>query len=154
MTSPLFQTHQRIGIDSNVLIYLLEGSFPLADTAGALLDAIAGGHGTGVLSALAVAEVSSGPARIADAAMVERYADELTSLENVRVVAMDTEVAVGAALIRGSGPLTLADAIHLATARLAGATPFVTNDRRIGSVDRLAVLYLDQLDTGEAALDR
>lgn len=35
--------HARIGIDSSVLIYLLERSGPLAGTAGALLDNIAAG---------------------------------------------------------------------------------------------------------------
>ncbi len=138
--------HQRVGIDSNVLIYLLEGSSPLADAAGRLLDALAAGEATGVLATLAVAEVSTGPARIGDVAMVQRYADELTSLENIDVVAMDTVVAVEAALIRGAGQLTLADAIHLGTARLSGATVFVTNDRRIRTIGRLEVLYLDELD--------
>ncbi len=149
MTKPLLGRHQRIGIDSNVLIYLLEGTSSLADTAGALLDALAAGSGTGVLSSLAVAEVSMGPARGGDQAMVARYADEMTSLENVEVVAVDVDIAVEAALIRGAGPLTLADAIHLATARLAAATAFVTNDRRIRSIDRLEVLHLNALDLAE-----
>ncbi|MDQ3689673.1 MAG: PIN domain-containing protein [Chloroflexota bacterium] len=148
LTSRSFGRHQRVGIDSNVLIYLLEGSSPLADTAGALLDALAAEEATGVLSALAVAEVATGPARLGDAAMVQRYADELTSLENVQVVAMDTGVAVEAALVR-AGPLTLADVIHLATARLGGATAFVTNDRWVRSIDRLEVLYLDELDAAD-----
>jgi len=147
----LLGRHQRIGIDSNVLIYLMEGSSPLADTAGALLDALAAGEATGVLSALAVAEVATGPARAGDAAMVQRYANELTSLENVEVVATGAEMAVEAALIRGSGPLTLADATHLATARLAGATAFVTNDRRIRSIARLEILYLDELDVAKGS---
>jgi len=102
---PLLGRHQRIGIDSNVLIYLLEGTSPLADTAGALLDALAAGNGTAVLSSLAVAEISMGPARGGDAAMVARYADELTSLEHVEVVAVDVDIAVEAALIRGAGLL-------------------------------------------------
>jgi len=50
---------------------------------------------------------------------------------------------VEAAILRGSTPLSTADAIHLATARLAGATAFVTNDRRIRSTPGLEVLYLD-----------
>ncbi len=150
MTHPFLRAHQRVGIDSNVLIYLLEGSAPLADTAGSLLDAIAAGEGEGVLSALAIAEIATGPARFDDPAMVYRYADELATLENVQVVAVDTTIAVEAALVRGSGTLTLADAIHLATARLAGATAFVTNDRRIPSIDRLEVAYLDEVAASDA----
>jgi predicted nucleic acid-binding protein len=42
--------------------------------------------------------------------------------------------------------MSLADAVHLATARAAGATAFVTNDRRIRGSTKLAVVYLDDLD--------
>jgi predicted nucleic acid-binding protein len=142
---PLLSQHRRVGIDSNVFIYLFEGTGANADAAGALLDAIAAGEGEGVVATLAIAEVGSGPARGADLAMVERYADELSSLEGVRVVPLDTAVAVEAAVMRGATSLTLADAVHLATARSAGATAFVTNDRRIPTLDGLTVAYLDEL---------
>ena len=145
MTIPLLRAHRVVGIDSNVLIYLLVGSGPEADAAGALLDAIAGGESQGVLATLAIAEVGTGPARVGDTAMVERYADELSSLENIRVIPLDRTAAVEAACIRGSGRLSLADAIHLATSRLAGATAFITNDRRLASIRGLEVAYLDEL---------
>ncbi len=145
MKGSILDRNSRGGIDSNVLIYLLEGSSALADAAGALLDGIAAGEGEGVLSTLAIAEIATGPARFDDVALVHRYAEELVSLENVRVVPMDAAIALEAALIRGAGNLTLADAIHLATARLAGATVFVTNDRRIGAIAGLGVAYLDDL---------
>lgn len=141
----LLTRHRRVGIDSNVLIYLLEGSGALADTSGALLDAIASGEAEGVLATLGIAEICSGPARADDPAMVERYADELKSLENIRVVPLDEQVAVDAAIIRGSTSLSLADAVHLASARHAKATVFVTNDRRITSINRLEVAYLDEI---------
>lgn len=143
MKSSVLAQNRRVGIDSNILIYLLEGSSPLADAAGALLDGIAAGDGEGVLSTLAIAEVATGPARLDDTALVHRYAEELASLENVRVAPVDVAIAVEAALIRGAGNLTLSDAIHLATARLAGASVFVTNDRRIGAIAGLEVAYLD-----------
>lgn len=145
MSLPLLSQHRRVGIDSNVFIYLFEGMGANADAAGALLDAIAAGEGEGVVTTLAIAEVGSGPARGGDLAMVERYADELSSLEGVSVVPLDTSVAVEAALIRGSTAMTLADAVHLATARSAGATAFVTNDRRISMANGLTVAYLDEL---------
>jgi predicted nucleic acid-binding protein len=140
----LLSRHRRVAIDSNVLIYLLEGSGKLADRCAELLDAIAAGEGEGILATLALAEVCSGPARANDTAMVERYADELTSLEGVTVAPLDADIAVEAALLRGDSSLSIADAIHLATARHHGATVFVTNDRRITAVHRLEVAYLDE----------
>ena len=145
MTPRLFGQHQKVGFDSNVLIYLLDGSGPLAETSGALVDAIAAGSGQGILSTLALAEICSGPARGDDGAMVERLAYEISALENFRLVPFSRELAVEAAVVRGSSSLTLADAIHLASARSAGATVFVTNDRRIRPINKLDVAYLDRI---------
>ena len=145
MTKSGLSRHRRAGVDSNVLIYLLEGSGAQADAAGALLDRMAVGPLEGVLATLAIAEVASGPAKGGDAAMAERYAEELTTLEGVSVVPLDRDIALEAAIIRGRWSLSLADAIHLATARVAGATVFVTNDRRLTSVPGLEVAYLDEL---------
>jgi len=144
VTSRLLESHVRVGIDSNVLIYLLEGSGQLADASAELIDAIAGGQAQGVLSTLALAEICSGPARNDDPAMVDRYADELGALENVRWVPLARELAAEAAVVRGSSSMTLADAIHLASARSAGATLFVTNDRRMKPINRLEIAYLDE----------
>lgn len=137
--------HDAVGLDSNVLIYLLEGDGPLADKSAELVDAIADGRVRGVLATLALSEICSGPAGVGESALVERYADELQSLENVDVVSLSADVAVDAAALRGTGGLTLPDAIHLASARSAGATGFVTNDRRIRALPQLKVIYLDDL---------
>jgi predicted nucleic acid-binding protein len=139
----LIRGHARIALDSNVLIYLFEGSGPLADKSAALLDAIADGQAEAVLATLALAEICSVPAAAGDPALVERYADELGSLENTRLVPLSADIAVDAAALRGASSLSLADAIHLASARHAGATAFVTADRRIRSSPQLKVLYLD-----------
>ena len=145
MTRPLLRGHRRVGIDSNVLIYLLEQPGPLGDRAGSLLDAIAAGEAEGIMATLALTEACAGPAQAGDPALVERYADELTSLENVRLIPLSAELAVDAAAMRGSTSIGMADAIHIATARNGGATAFVTNDRRIKPTPSLEILYLDEL---------
>jgi predicted nucleic acid-binding protein len=63
----------------------------------------------------------------------------------LRIEPLSAEIAVDAAIIRGSRRIVLADAIHLATARAAGATAFVTNDRRLRGSVKLEVVYLDDL---------
>ena len=134
-----------MAIDSNVLIYLLEGEADLGDKCAALLDALAGGEGEGVLATIALAEICGRPAQEGNLALVDRYADELSSLENLALVPLSATIAVEAAVIRGATSLSLADAIHLACAREAGATAFVTNDRRIKPIGGLEVAYLADL---------
>ena len=136
--------HRRIGLDSNILIYLLETSGPLADAAARIVDAIDAGTTEAVLSTVGLIEILAGPARAGDAAAFELTADALRDLL-IRVVSLDRATAEDAAWIRGSLGIGLEDAVHLATARNAGATAFVTNDRRLRSIPRLEVLYLDDL---------
>jgi predicted nucleic acid-binding protein len=145
MSASVLGRHKRIAVDSNVLIYLFEDSGELADKAGELLDWIGEGRAEGAMATLAIAEICSGPAAAGELALVERYADELGSLENVQLVALTADLAADAAVLRGSGSLTLADAIHLASARHAGASAFVTNDRRIKAIAKLDVIYLSEI---------
>lgn len=143
----LARRHRRIGLDSNVLIYALEGSGPEAKAAGALLDAMAAGSCSGVMSTLGLVEILVGPARQEGDALVQRYADELVSLEGLDVAGIDRDTSVEAAHLRAAG-MSLADAIHLATAEIAGAGTFVTNDRRIRGTPRVTVTYLSDLAAG------
>jgi predicted nucleic acid-binding protein len=136
--------HRRIALDSNVLIYLLETSGPHAEAAARLVDAIEAGSNEAVLSTVGLVEILTGPARAGDAAGFELTADVLRDLL-IRVVSLDRATAEDAAWIRGSLGIGLEDAVHLATARNSGATAFVTNDRRLRSIPRLEVVYLDDL---------
>ena len=136
--------HRRIGLDSNILVYLLETSGPLADAAARIVDAIDAGTTEAVLSTVGLIEILAGPARAGDAAAFELTADALRDLL-IRVVSLDRATAEDAAWIRGSLGIGLEDAVHLASARNAGATAFVTNDRRLRSIPRLEVVYLDDL---------
>jgi predicted nucleic acid-binding protein len=129
-TDELFERHQVIALDSNVLIYLLEGCGLLAEAAGEIIDGIESGAAAGVLASVALTEILARPASLGEVEVFERYVDELSSIPNVRVVALDAEMAVDAAWGR-SGGRNLGDAIHIATARHSGATCFVTNDRRV-----------------------
>ena len=136
--------HRRIGLDSNILIYLLETSGPLADAAARIVDAIDAGTTEAVLSTVGLVEILMGPARVGDARMFELTADALRDLP-IQVVPLDAVIAEDAAWIRGALEVGLEDAVHLASARAVGATAFVTNDRRLHSIPNLDVLYLDDL---------
>ena len=86
--------------------------------------------------------------------VADNFSDYLNPLwEHVllSIVPLTPEVAADAAVIRGIRRLTLPDAIHLATARAAGATAFVTNDRRMRGSTKLEVVYLGDLEPDEPA---
>lgn len=141
----LARRHRRIGIDSNVVIYALEGSGAESASARAVVDAIAAGACSGVLSILGVVEILVGPARHAGDDLVQRYADELMDLEGIEVIGVDREVAIEVAHVRAGG-IGLADAIHLASARTSGASAFLTNDRRVAASPGLEVIRLPDLE--------
>lgn len=144
-TAELVRRHQKVGLDSNLLIYLIDNIPPWADRVAELVTAIEGGHIAAVMSALGLTEVLSGPSRDHDLGRLERIHDEIQAIAGLTIVPLGAEVAVDAAVIWGMRGMPLADAIHLATARAAGATAFVTNDRRLRGSAKLEVVYLDDL---------
>ncbi|HEX5823042.1 MAG TPA: PIN domain-containing protein [Candidatus Limnocylindrales bacterium] len=144
----LTSTHRKIALDANVLIYLLEGHEPLGRHAGAVVDSIEAGDVAGSMATIGQFEILAGPARVGDAPLFERSADEIRSM-GLRLIPLTSEVAEEAAWLRGQGGLELGDAIHVATARVAGATAMITNDRGIRSRPGLEVRYLDDLVTDD-----
>jgi predicted nucleic acid-binding protein len=145
----LFARHQVVALDSNVLIYLLEGSGPLADAAEALVDGIEEGTAAGVLASVALTEILTRPASLGDGVLFERYGEELRAIPNLRVVGLDAETAIDAAWGR-SGHRDLGDAIHVATARRAGATCLVTNDSRVRGRAGVEVVSLADIVPGDS----
>lgn len=141
VASPL-DGHRVVGLDSNVFIYLFETSGAEAVQAGHALDVIDAATIHATISTVAVAEILSGPARVADIALMERYLDELRSFERLSIVPVDIDVAFDAARSRGRDAIAMADSINLAAARVAGATAFITNDHRLSSATGLAIIPL------------
>jgi len=141
----LCSTHRRIAFDANVFIYLFEGSGALSQAAASVLDAVSAGRATGIAATIALSEVIVGPVRAGDETMAERYLDAIRSIEHLDVVPATLEIAADAGFVRGRTGLTLADALHVATARAAGASILVTNDRRIRPMPQLDVVRLSDL---------
>jgi predicted nucleic acid-binding protein len=61
-------------------------------------------------------------------------------------VPLTADIAIDAGILRGLHGLSLPDAIHLATARQAGASAFITNDQRLRGLPKLDVIQLSDLD--------
>lgn len=100
------------------------------------------GRATAVTSVIAVLEVLTGAMRRNDDVLVRRYESLFMESAGVVVLDVDGEIARRAAALRAKYGVRTADAIHLATAFAAGASAFVTTDRRLSRVKGIDIRVL------------
>jgi predicted nucleic acid-binding protein len=129
--------------DSDVLIYASAAGHPLGRSVRALFPAESGAV-AGVGSVLLLPEVLAKPMRDGSAEEVSALAGLLGRLELRSVDPVTAEVAT---TLASGYRLRAADAVHLATAIVAGADRFITNNRRDFplSISEVDVTYPDML---------
>lgn len=124
-------------LDSAPIIYVLEGHPRL----GARFRPVFEAHGAGevrfAVTTLAVTEVLTGPLQRGDEALARRYR---AVLESWQVVDLDADIAEGAARLRATLRLRLADAVQAASALALDAAALVTHDRDFSRVRSLRVI--------------
>jgi predicted nucleic acid-binding protein len=124
-------------IDSAPIIYLLEGHPVLAPVFRPLFEAHAQRQVRFAVTTLTIAEVLTGPLQSSDEALARRYR---AALESWQVIDVDPDIAEGAARLRVSLRLKLADAVQAASALAINATALVTHDRDFSRLRALPVL--------------
>jgi predicted nucleic acid-binding protein len=108
----------RIALDTNILIYFIEGIEPQASKAQKILDSIMKGQNEGVISTITVAEILTGfylAGNAEKAATVKKLLNDWT-LNGFKIVPVTLEIADLAAQLRGEKGGKLPDAIIIATA--------------------------------------
>ena len=112
--------------NADVLIYAAVADHPLGRRIRALFATEAGSH-AGVGSVLLLPEILAKPMR-------EGHAEELTALtgllSRLELRVVDAVTAEVATSLAATHRLRAADAVHLATALVASADRFLTNNRR------------------------
>lgn len=132
--------------DADVLIYAAEPGHPLGREVAALFAATSptGGPSVGLGSVLLLPEVLSTPRREGATDQGRVLAGFLARLELLPTDRATAELAVA---LGSSYRLRAADAVHLATAVVAGADRFLTNNRSDFTldIDEIEVVYPDML---------
>ena len=90
--------HERIGVDTPIFIYHLQGTTHLAGLAGMALDALAEGAFTGVTSVVTLMEIAVKPLQMRRPDVAEEYEVLLANYPNLVIAALDRPTA------RRSGP--------------------------------------------------
>lgn len=142
-------TGQLVGIDTAPLIYYIEEDptyLPLVDP---FFAALACGELRAVTSTITLVEVLTQPLRQGAGELARQYRDLLLATDGLSVHPVSPAIAEEAARLRSVRQVRTPDAIQLATARLAAAHAFLTNDRRLATVPDLPVLILDDLRGAE-----
>ena len=136
----------RVGLDTVVFIYALEGHPIFGDRAIQLFEHVERGMIKASACDLVLAELMVKPLRSGQADIAENYATTLPQFPNLSFCAMTQAIVIAAARLRGSSKLGLVDALHLAATHADGCTLFITNDMAIQHPDPgLTILLLSDL---------
>lgn len=129
MITTLLRRHQRIALDTSILIYHLEGHPLYSGSTSTILDAIQGGSCQGVVSELSLLELLVMPLRKQQPGVADEYEILLTNFPNLTLAPLTRDVILAAAALRAKHGLKTPDALIVATALEQKATLLVTNDR-------------------------
>lgn len=98
-----------------------------------------------VTSEITLAECLVKPLADKNIFAVETYMALLGEQPGLPVIPISRPILLSAAQLRAETRLKLPDAIHVATAKWADCSAFITNDRRIKEDDGMRVILWDQL---------
>ncbi|MDX2043469.1 MAG: PIN domain-containing protein [Acidobacteriota bacterium] len=135
---------QRAYLDSNIVIYAIEGFADYADQIRALLEAMDTGEIVAVTSELTLAETLVKPIKDQDLAIQQAYRTFLTPTSVMEIVPISRDILEDAAQLRATTKLKLPDAIQLATAFRERCDSFLTNDDSFKSLGLPIVKILSE----------
>ncbi len=121
-----------IYLDTNVIIYAIEGENPWSNLLRELFHAIDERAIHTFTSELTVGEVLTKPFELGAIDLVATYEELLAPDSLVRVIPIDRPILRSAAELCGRMRVKLADAIHVATAIQCACEFMLTNDEQFG----------------------
>lgn len=135
--------YNRIGLDTNVLIYYIEEHPVFLKKVEPLIDKIVEGRATGITSYVTLLELLVKPIKERRFDLVEQYKEILTN--ELDMVLLDESVSLKAAELRAKYGIKTPDAIQLASVISKKGEVFITNDERLDVVKEIKVLTLNDL---------
>ncbi|PSB34578.1 type II toxin-antitoxin system VapC family toxin [Chlorogloea sp. CCALA 695] len=136
----------KVGLDTAVFIYALEGHVTFRTLAIKLFEQIEQGAIKASACDLGLAELMVKPLRLGQQAIAQEYAKDLPQFPNLNFCAITQAIVIAAVRLRGSSKLGLINALHLAATSADGCTVFITNDTVIQHPDsKLTILLLSDL---------
>lgn len=134
-------------LDTNIFIYALEDFPEYSVCVREIFESIDLGVVTAFTSEFTLSEALVKPFMLEDESLVTLYQDFVSDSPVLSVQAVTRQIFIFAASIRAKSVsrISLADAIHLATAKDAGCHTFLTNDNRLlrQKIDNIEIVLLE-----------
>jgi predicted nucleic acid-binding protein len=134
-----------VGLDTAPLIYFIERHAVYAPRLRPFFAAAERREFQLLTSLVTLIEVLIVPLRTGRHDLVREYRDILLGSPSLKTVPLTLEIAEEAARLRATHNVRTPDAIHLATAKTAGASWFLTNDVGFPPVPGISMLVRDRL---------
>jgi predicted nucleic acid-binding protein len=137
--------HHVLAADTMIFIYHLQDHPRYVSATQVILDSWEAGSHQGVTSIISLAEVLVKPLRDGNNVAAEDYRRLLTTFPNLRLYDVNRGIAEAAARFRAVHGQPMPDMIQVATAIIAGATGFITNDPAFKRIEDVEILILDDV---------
>ena len=128
--------------DTAPFIYLIEGNDQRGPKAVELFRSLESvPKATSIITPIEILTFCQAPGR---EDLDRMYREYFTQTDELSVWPVDWEIAEECARLRAKYRLRIPDAIQIATALIAGADVFITNDRRLLKVPEIKVVLFDE----------
>ena len=131
-------------INSNILIYLVEGNVELRERVLAAFNEMETHHITLYTSEITVTECLNGAYRAGTEELAHHYLELMATEDFITLLPVDFDVCIEAARLGAVHRLKTVDSIHLATATLAGCQALLSNDGGFRSTKDVEAIQLSE----------
>jgi predicted nucleic acid-binding protein len=132
-------------LDTMLFIYFFEDTAPHAASCEQLLNRMADGVFSGVVTPITIAELLVKPLQARRADVAQRYRNAINGMPNLTVSVIDQQIGALAGALRAKYRLPLPDLFQVATALRSAKPTLITNDRDLKRVTEIDVVLLDEL---------
>ena len=138
-------THSRLGLDTNIFIYLVQDHPRYGTWCVSLFESIEQGHILAATSTVSLLEILVQPYRRQNDELVKKFYGLFSTYPKLSWIPVSLDVADQAAEFRARYHLSTPDAIQVATAISFEATGFLGNDKGLKNVKEIECMILDDL---------
>ncbi len=131
-------------LDSNILIYLVEGNAALNDLVLAAFREIDTHKVTLYTGEITITECLNGAYRAGVEELAQKYLELLGTEDFITLLPINIEVCIEAARLGTAYRLKTLDSIHLASATLAGCGALLTNDSGFRTTKDVQAIQLSE----------